>query len=335
MEKSALRKAADRYIGDMQRLIDAALSDVIPDEPFALLDFPDIRNVGDSAIWLGEIAYLRRRFGRSPAYAATDRAFDAGSLEKHVPAGPILLHGGGNFGDIWPSHQRFRERIIERYPDRLIVQFPQSIHYADPAGIAEAARVINAHPRFVLLVRDRESKALADRHFSCRTILCPDMAFCIGALQPSGTADVPVLAMLREDKEKVASDGPAGLGVPVEDWITEDRRLVRLAKLRGLAAELPTLHRGRIRERMYTAAARQRFYDRGVRQLSRGRAIVTDRLHVHIVSILLGKPHAVLDNSYSKIGRFRDAFPEPEALTHKAASLDEAIDWARVAAAGA
>lgn len=187
----------------------------------------------------------------------------------------------------------------------------------------------------MLLVRDRQSKALADRHFSCRTILCPDMAFCIGALQPSATADVPVLAMLREDKEKVASDGHAGLGVPVEDWITEDRRLVRLAKLRGLAAGLPTLHRGCIRERMYTAAARQRFYQRGVRQLSRGRAIVTDRLHVHIVSILLGKPHAVLDNSYSKIGRFRDAFPEPEALTHKAASLDEAVDWARVAAAGA
>ena len=46
-----------------------------------------------------------------------------------MPTGPIFIHGGGNFGDLWAAHQEFRERVLERFPDRQIIQFPQSIHY--------------------------------------------------------------------------------------------------------------------------------------------------------------------------------------------------------------
>jgi pyruvyl transferase EpsO len=79
---------------------------------------------------------------------------------------------------------------------------------------------------------------------------------------------------------------------------------------------------------MLDAAAQQRFR-RGVRQLSRARAIVTDRLHVHIVSLLLGRPHAVLDNSYGKVRNFMSAFTGGSELTYLAASLDDGIAGAR------
>ncbi|WP_276524270.1 polysaccharide pyruvyl transferase family protein, partial [Enterobacter hormaechei] len=50
-----------------------------------------------------------------------------------------------------------------------------------------------------------------------------------------------------------------------------------------------------------TARARRRV-ERGLRLLSRGERIVTDRLHGHILSLLLGIPHVVLDNDYGKLG---------------------------------
>ena len=78
----------------------------------------------------------------------------------------------------------------------------------------------------------------------------------------------------------------------------------------------------------FNAAARQRF-GRGIRQISRARAIVTDRLHVHILSMLLGRPHAVLDNSYGKIARFMAAFTGGTDLTYRATSLADALEWAR------
>jgi exopolysaccharide biosynthesis predicted pyruvyltransferase EpsI len=56
---------------------------------------------------------------------------------------------------------------------------------------------------------------------------------------------------------------------------------------------------------------------------------VTDRLHVHICSLLLGRPHAVLDNNYGKIRRFMAAFSGGTDLSYQATSLDDGIAWAR------
>ncbi|TIO38875.1 MAG: exopolysaccharide biosynthesis protein, partial [Mesorhizobium sp.] len=98
--------------------------------------------------------------------------------------GPIFIHGGGNFGDLWITHQDFRERVLEQFPNRRIIQFPQSIHYKSQERRERSARIIGGHKNFVLLVRDEESKAFAEKHFDCEVRLCPDMAFCIGALEP-------------------------------------------------------------------------------------------------------------------------------------------------------
>lgn len=320
---------AQAYIDEMQARIDSVLDPIVPNKPYALLDFPDIRNVGDSAIWLGEMGYFERKGHGPPAYVSTMGNLDSAALEHRVPDGPIFLHGGGNFGDIWRGHQVFREKIIQRWPNRLIIQLPQSIYFGSPERIESSARIINAHKNFILLVRDRESQAFADEHLKCTTILCPDMAFYVGAIAPSQPAEFPILAMLRTDKERLVSRSENHIGVPVEDWITENENLVRIAKAKGLLGALRALDVGRIRGAMYLAAAKQRVFERGVPQLSRGKVIVTDRLHVHILSLLLGKTHSVLDNSYNKIGRFRAAFPEPVGLTHEAASLAEAMDWAR------
>lgn len=305
---------------------------IVPGQKLAIVDFPDIRNCGDSAIWLGEIAYLKQRFNKRADYVSRIRDFSAGELERRVPEGPILIHGGGNFGDIWVGHQDFREAVIERFPNRQIIQFPQSIHYNSPERAEQTARVIGRHRNFVLLVRDEESKHFAAKHFDCEVKLCPDMAFAIGQLPPR-PSQFPVLAMLREDAEKVGSVDRGILSdVPTEDWITESQRKVRIAKALGAASAVLSLQPDEIALRKLDAAANNRF-ERGMTQIARGKAIVTDRLHVHICSLLLGRPHAVLDNSYGKIRRFMNAFSGGTALSYKAASLEDGIAWARQQAA--
>jgi len=47
---------------------------------------------------------------------------------------------------------------------------------------------------------------------------------------------------------------------------------------------------------------------RGCRVLSQGRLVITDRLHGHILSLLMGIPHVLLDNSYGKVRRFYEAW---------------------------
>ena len=322
-------------IDGLQDMIHACLKDYVSgSEPLAILDFPDIRNCGDSAIWLGEMAYLKHRHGKQPAYVSRIDDFSADELERAVPTGPIFIHGGGNFGDIWPAHQDFRERVLERFPGRQVVQFPQSIHYDSPGRVQQSARAIGRHGNFVLLVRDEESKAFAEKHFDCAVRLCPDMAFCIGAIPPAA-AEFPLLAMLRADLEKAGQlDLAAFPDMPVEDWTTESARRVRASKALGAASALLALKPAETRLRKLDAAAHNRFR-RGIRQISRGRAIVTDRLHVHICSLLIGRPHAVLDNSYGKVRRFMAAFSGGTELSYRAASLADGVAWARARGAGA
>jgi exopolysaccharide biosynthesis predicted pyruvyltransferase EpsI len=319
-------------IGQLGDLIHARMKDLVIDgAPVAVLDFPDIRNCGDSAIWLGEMAWLRKHFGKVPSYVSRTFDLNTAELRAAAPAGTIFLHGGGSFGDIWEGKQDFRDKVLTAFPDRKIVQFPQSIHFQSLDRANQTARVIEKHRDFTLLVRDEESEDFAKRNFQCETRLCPDMAFAIGPVQAK-PATLPVLAMLREDREKTALGAWNHPDIPREDWITEDPWKVKLAKLMGtLGAGVATAaHRKFCR---LDAAAKQRF-GRGISQISRGKALVTDRLHVHICSTLIGRPHAVLDNSYGKIRRLMDTFyPEGTGLTHRPASLDEAVAWARANAA--
>jgi len=329
--------AAESRLGLIARLQDSihdCLKDHIPaDEPVAMVDFPNYRNVGDSAIWLGQMAYLAARHGKAPSYISELGDHSHDRLDEAMPSGPILITGGGTFGDIWPGHQDLRESILERWPGRPVVQLPQSIHYAAQENAERMARAIARHGNFVLLVRDAESKAFAESRFDCRVRLCPDMAFAMGAMEPAAAPRLPVLAMLRGDREKAsAHDLSAYPDLPVEDWIDESRAAIRAAKALGVA-RAASLNPERIKEGKLQAAARARVR-RGIRQISRGRAIVTDRLHVHICALLIGRPHAVLDNSYGKVRRFMAAFSGGTDLSHRADSLDDAVAWARQAAEG-
>jgi exopolysaccharide biosynthesis predicted pyruvyltransferase EpsI len=316
-------------IAKLQDMVHNCLKDYVSsDEPVAILDFPDIRNCGDSAIWLGEMAYLKDRYDKRPAYVSRIDDFSPEDLERVMPTGPIFIHGGGNFGDIWGAHQDFRERVLERFPERQIIQFPQSIHYKSQKRVEESARIIGRHKNFVLLVRDEESMQFAQKHFDCHVRLCPDMAFCIGAME-SVASEFPVLAMLRTDLEKAGdADLSAYPDVPMEDWTTESAKRVRISKAFGMAGALLAVKPAEMRLRKLDAAAHNRFR-RGIRQISRGRAIVTDRLHVHICSLLLGRPHAVLDNNYGKIRRFMAAFSGGTDLSYQATSLADGIAWAQ------
>jgi len=302
-------------IARLQAEINATLSSMALDEAFALLDFPDHSNVGDSAIWLGELTFFAQS-GYRPSYVCSLKDVAWSSLDRAVPHGAIFIHGGGNFGDIWPRHQAFREQVLERYPGRKVVQLPQSIHFRSADNIARMARVIAEHGRFTLLVRDRSSFDLATRWFDCQVILCPDMAFCLGPLPRSAKPQGKTLLLLRTDDEKAdigSIDSRHALADIVhQDWLVEPRATKLNARYVAMSRSLGPLLTGRLqRERLKEEYFRQLAamrVNRGVRMLAPYAYIVSDRLHVHILSTLLGIRHCMLDNSYGKTARFMETW---------------------------
>lgn len=278
--------------------------------PYALLDFPDHSNVGDSAIWIGEVLYCEQTFQKRPSYVCRVDDVDWAKLARAVPDGPIFIHGGGNFGDIWPVHQQFREEVLSRFPGRPVIQLPQTIHYDDPARAAQTAEIIARHGAFTLLVRDHDSLAFAQERFDCAVHLVPDMAFMIGGIGRDSPPLVDRLFVLRADKERLAIDDRTNSGEgsqKVTDWIWDDPYLRAKSALRSLRS-LVAGHdpqRRRYDKFRYLAQAR---VQRGIRLLSQGRTVTTDRLHVHILSTLMDIDHVLWDNRYGKIRRFADTW---------------------------
>ena len=276
-----------------------------PGDRYALVDFPDHANVGDSAIWLGEVAMLRQVTGRDPDYVATWDGFDIAAFRAASPTGVLFLHGGGNLGDIWPHHQHFRERMLAEIDDRPIVQLPQSIHFRASAGIATFAALAARHPAFHLYVRDRPSLALAQRHCAGPVDLAPDSAFALGR-QRREPADCDLLMLLRTDDERLGHDPAivvAGRDAVILDWLDD--------------GPLPQVRAGETQADHYHRLATARV-DRGLALLSRGRRIVTDRLHAHILSLLLEIPHLALDNDYGKVSAYIDAWTAESPLLSRA-----------------
>lgn len=292
-------------------------------QPYALLDYPNHANIGDSAIYSGELAFLDHHVGRRPACVCTIES-TVEWLDEVLPDGPILLHGGGNFGDLWMPHQNFRHAVLARYRDRKVVQLAQSIHYRDPALRDETARLIAAHKDFTLLVRDRPSYDFATKHFDCVVQMCPDAAMMMWRIDLPEPPQMDLLAMLRDDHEAVHDEARSWLmaSYPFEDWQAPNPWTLPIRILWKLMRSLPDgAPAMRLRERVYRRNAMIRVMA-GAHQLGKGRRIVTDRLHVHLISSLIRRPHVVLDNSYGKISRYIDAWGQDD-MTVRATSLGE------------
>ncbi|MFC5069441.1 polysaccharide pyruvyl transferase family protein [Flaviflagellibacter deserti] len=296
-----------------------------PAPGYALLDFPNYPNVGDSLIWLGEIALFWDVFKVRPSYVSTRDEYNPAALNRACPEGPIYLSGGGNFGDIWPKYQAFRQRVLAAHPDRKIVQLPQSIHFQSDDNVRATAAAITKHKNFSLLVRDEWSFEFARDRFECETVLSPDMAFALGP-QDKISSKHSVVFLLREDDEKMAARGevrdPSSV---VVDWLQDDRSaklqngwilplVKRLETANPTYGSLELAFRG-------LAHTRKR---RGQRLLGSGHSVVTDRLHAHIFCLLMGIPHIVIDNSYGKLSRFMQRWTATDPLVRVAGSVAEA-----------
>ena len=287
-------------VAHLQRTIDDVLRPLLAGtDSVALLGFPNYANVGDSAIWLGTIAYLRSLGIARPRYVCDDATYRPARLAKRIGAGTILLQGGGNLGDLWERHQLFRERVIDACRDSPVIQLPQSIHFQDRTALARARTVFDRHPNLTLLVRDRQSLAIARNEFRARSVLCPDLAFWLGQL-PRSHASQDAVWLARSDEEAAtAAQPPADCPITKVDWLTERAPQLALARWLGRRALLPSW--------TYEWLARQRL-QRGLRLLNAGRVVITDRLHGHILCLLLGIPHVLLDNSYGKLRSFYETW---------------------------
>ena len=272
---------------------------------YVLYDLPYHNNVGDLLIWQGELAFLKKFPYRLLDYCSrfTYRNNDL------PPSATILLHGGGNFGDIWRSAQDFRLRIIDKYPQNPIVVFPQTIFYEIINTLKNDAILMGKHKNLTICARDYVSYELLKKNFSNNILLVPDMAFCIPPVElKKYQVEVKdkTLFLKRSDHElkDINYVFQPNYPVIVSDWPAMEHQDI----MQFIMIVFLKLRMSSITDSYSTYIYRDQLIKQGVRFVSQFNEIYTTRLHVAILSVLLGKPFYFFDNSYGKNKTFYETW---------------------------
>ncbi|WP_373230137.1 polysaccharide pyruvyl transferase family protein [Cohnella sp.] len=274
------------------------LNVIPPGSSIYYIDYPVYNNGGDILIMKGAEAFFRDNGIRVKArYSVHDFPETLMIPKNHI----IVLHGGGNFGDLYPVHQRLREKIVASYPNHRIVILPQTIFYKKESEFDRTAHIFNRHNDVHLFVRDPLSYEMATMKFHlCSVYLSPDMAHQLWPILPKSSPGKDLLCFFRTDIEKTKEQEQleeSGRG-DFLDWASLYNRVEK--KSINMIANM--MRKGSRMLPMQAIWGKYTDYlmDKAVKRFSGYRNVQTSRLHGHILSCLLDKPNTLLDNSYGK-----------------------------------
>lgn len=308
----------------LQRVILKQLTPLI-DSDYCYLDLPYHSNIGDSLIWLGTDYFLKTL----PYNCQGQHSIETFDFHPLPPDTIILLHGGGNFGDIWRQHQEFRLKVIQTYPDNPIIVLPQTVYYESQEVFTEDVRKMNQHHKLTICARDSHSaELLTQKGFTGQTLTLPDMAFCIDRDIIWGYKNrvtKETLLLLRKDKESPKGSltkGVISTQTEIKDWPTQ-KEAYKIAKRnvrKHTTCEIDTFFQ--------TSFLPERIKE-GVKFVSEYKMVYSTRLHVAILRLLLGMPVKMMDNSYGKNLNFYDTWLKDSNLVSTPDEEElEAIDMA-------
>lgn len=289
------------------------LKKLIGDKNVVYLDIPIHRNIGDLLIMQGTYEFLKKNNIKVEA-SFTAYNIDYKSINLDTV---IIMHGGGNFGDLYELHQNLREKIINNFPHNKIIVMPQTIWYESEKELSKTIKLYQNHKDVHLCVRDQNSLDIGSK-ISKNIYLLPDMAHqlyslkCNNNFEPNSTlylkrTDIEANNLNLDIKSETNTDWKnlvKGYMKPIQLI----RQLQSLTNKNGLRWV-----NNKVLIPLWLLLAR-RMTNKAINLFCNHKNIVTDRLHGHILSCLLNKPHDLLDNSYGKNSTYYKLWTQESSL---------------------
>jgi len=313
---STLSRSAD-IISEAQRLHYTLFRHLFRPAKYAILiGMAAYENKGDPAISVGEILLLRRLGLKLIFYCTefidchSDAFRNASVIASRFPSKEVivLFHGGGNV-ITYHGIDVVRAKCIEFLSRFRMVFFPQSITYMPnlKSSLVYAQALYGNLSQLTMVLRDRQSYDFALKHFrgKPRFLMAPDMAFQMGRLPRTMYPSYDILWIRREDKESAGyaiPKLPPNVSFVIQDW-----------------TYWPTPNSKSSMEKAFLVA------HNGLTFLQRGRVVITDRLHGHILSTLLDIPHVLIDNPYRKLSSYHHTWTQSSENTLLADSAADAV----------
>ncbi|XP_059159893.1 uncharacterized protein LOC131943696 [Physella acuta] len=316
---SRLTKHED-IVSEAQRVLMNILSELTRGaDHVMLMEIAVYENKGDPAISAGEVFLLKKLNKTIIYYCSTFECTD-NNLDKAVNISNmypphklvIFMQGGGNIA-MYPAVDLIRRSVIQRFSKFRMVVFSQSVYYHFKEDILRCQKIYSNVTNLTMLIRDKQSYGLAKSYFKgVQIILAPDMAFGIGVVKRTFAPAFDILWLRRQDDEakhyiKSFQRSLGNVTIHVADWW----KWLSNKGESDMETAFNIAHSGLV-------------------FLQRGRVVITDRLHGHILSTLLRIPHVIVDNPPArKLSSFHTTWTaglsDVTMVTNETEALDSAL----------
>lgn len=249
---------------------------------------PTHDNIGDSAIAVAEIAFLRKcGFKKVVDIPICDCWDYYHCISKLLPANSVIaLQGGGNMGDSYLD-EPLRRILLHELKNHSIVIFPETIFYSDtPKGKVEEKRSVQCYNKNNITIAAREQTSydiMKNLYPEAKIILTPDIVLSMDPIKLN-TERRGILICFRDDQERSLSEG-------------EKKNLIQVLENSGYQISFTSM----IFDHPIPVEMREKVVYAKMDQFSRAKMVITDRLHGMIFAALTQTPCIVFGNNHHKV----------------------------------
>lgn len=284
-----------------------------------LFGTPTHCNIGDAAIAQAEIDFIKDCGFDVFEITVNDWKRYKNVIKRRIKPRLILLHGGGNFGNLWPYEERMREDIISNLKASRYLLFPQTFFLKDSVSRddIDSMKMKYNNESFFLFAREKFSYEKMMQIFpKAKSFIVPDIVLFEkeNNFFKNDTNDpkTDVLLVLRGDREGVLGyDGKKQLEVILNKKQLSFKKSDMLYKDAAISKD-----------------DRKRIIIEKLNEFVNSKLIITDRLHGMIFAYLAGVPCVVLHNNNYKIDGVYEWIKDKASviLTKDLSEISKAID---------
>lgn len=264
-----------------------------------LFGVPGHSNLGDQAQTYCILRHLRKYLKGYRIYTFTlsDATEELLQTIRRVyrPGDRLFCHSGYHMTDRYHEIDPYL-RLAELFPEAPLCILPQTFYFEKEEAAKRAAHILNAHGNVTLLCRDKVSYEYAKGLFhGCRLILYPDIVTSlIGEIKLQEMVREGVYLCIRNDCESRYTKAE------IQNLSDE---LSGLCPVSRGDTTIPLPHE-------YISHHREEVLMHTFKELSRYRAVVTDRYHGTIFALIANTPVIVINSADHKLSSGVAWFPE-------------------------
>lgn len=173
-----------------------------------LIGVPHHNNLGDHAIVLAEREYIEDNFKEYQYYEVSEETAEKclEKVEKHIhPEDILFLHGGGNLGDEYLYVEEARRKVVQLFPNNIIIFFPQTMHFSNTEKgkreLNKSREIYANHKKLVMVAREEVSyQTMKKEFYENNVIKTPDIVTYLNKNEIDQKRDGALL-ILRSDIE--------------------------------------------------------------------------------------------------------------------------------------